>query len=34
MAAFGMITVLPVLALGFLMQRYYIRGLTLGAVRE
>ncbi len=34
MAAFGMVTVLPVLALGFLMQRYYIRGLTLGAVRE
>lgn len=34
MAAIGVITVLPVLVLGYLLQPYYIRGLTLGAVRE
>ncbi|MBM3471295.1 MAG: carbohydrate ABC transporter permease [Armatimonadetes bacterium] len=34
MAAIGMITVLPVLLLGYILQPYYVRGLTLGAVRE
>lgn len=34
MAAIGMITIVPVLLLGYLLQPYYIRGLTLGAVRE
>ncbi len=34
MAAIGMITILPVLLLGYILQPYYIRGLTLGAVRE
>jgi multiple sugar transport system permease protein len=33
MAAIGTITVLPVLILGFFLQRYYIRGLTMGAIR-
>lgn len=34
MAAIGMITILPVLLLGYILQPYYVRGLTLGAVRE
>lgn len=34
MAAIGVMTVLPVLLLGYLLQPYYIRGLTLGAIRE
>jgi multiple sugar transport system permease protein len=34
MAAIGIVTVLPVLVLGFFLQRYYIRGLTMGAIRE
>ncbi len=34
MSALGMIAVLPVLILALVLQRYYVRGLTAGAVRE
>ncbi len=34
MTALGVITVLPVLVFALLVQRYLVRGLTLGAVKE
>jgi multiple sugar transport system permease protein len=34
MTALGVITVLPVLVFALAVQRYLVRGLTLGAVKE
>lgn len=34
MAPISLVAVIPVLILGFALQRYYVAGLTLGAVRE
>ena len=34
MTALGVITVLPVLVFALVVQRYLVRGLTLGAVKE
>jgi multiple sugar transport system permease protein len=34
MTALGVITVLPVLVFALIVQRYLVRGLTLGAVKE